>query len=103
MGTLDLDLRPTDDGAACMLSVRAQPGAKRSGVAGLWNGHLRVAVRAPAEDGRASEEVLEVLAAALGLKRSALAIVRGERARHKQVRIACPGSVVRERLLSRLP
>jgi uncharacterized protein (TIGR00251 family) len=95
-------LTSLDSGASCLLDVRAQPGAKRSGVVGTWNGHLKVAVRAPAEDGRANAEVLEVLARALGLKGAALELVRGERARLKRVRIACAADVVRARLLSQL-
>ena len=98
-----MDLRATDDGAACLLAVRAQPGAKRTGIVGTWNGHVKVAVRAPAQDGRATDEVLAVLSEALGLKRAAVTLVRGERARLKQVRIACAVEIVSERLLSLLP
>ncbi|WP_029032708.1 DUF167 domain-containing protein [Salinarimonas rosea] len=48
---------------------------------------LRVAVTAPPEDGKANAAVIALLAAALGLPRSALAIVRGETARTKTIRI----------------
>jgi len=99
---LEFTLTPLDDGAACTLSVRAQPGARRSGVVGTWNGKLKIAVRAVAEDGRANEELLEVLAQALGLKTAALTLLRGEHARIKQVRIACASELVRVRLLSQL-
>ena len=58
----------TSDGRASRLLVRAQPGAKRSGLAGLWNDHLKVAVRSPADAGRANEELLEVLAEELGVR-----------------------------------
>ncbi|MBL8801711.1 MAG: DUF167 domain-containing protein [Planctomycetes bacterium] len=86
------------DEHACRLSLRAQPGARRSGVVGLWNGHLKVAVRAPAEDGRANEELLSVLAEALELPRRALTLERGAQARLKQVSIAAPRSQIAARL-----
>src|SRR6185295_2071340 len=37
----------TSDGRGCFLSVRAQPGARRTGAAGAWNGMLKVTVAAP--------------------------------------------------------
>jgi uncharacterized protein (TIGR00251 family) len=86
------------DEHACRLSLRAQPGARRSGVVGMWNGHLKVAVRAPAEDGRANDELLSVLAEALELPRRALTLERGAQARLKQVSIAAPRSQVAARL-----
>jgi uncharacterized protein (TIGR00251 family) len=90
------------DSGSCALAVRAQPGAKRSGLAGLWNGHVKVAVRAPAEDGRANDELLAVLAGALELKPKELALVAGERARLKRVRVARSATIVRERLIRAL-
>lgn len=82
--------------------MRAQPGARRSGVSGLWNGRVKVAVRAPAQDGRANEELLAVLAEVLGLPRRALQLERGERAQLKEIRIEAPRSVVETRLLAAL-
>lgn len=102
MSEPEFALTPLDGGAACVLAVRAQPGAKRSGVVGTWNGHLKIAVRARPEDGRANEELLDVLARALGLRPAALSLLRGEHARLKHVRIACASDVVRARLLSQL-
>jgi uncharacterized protein (TIGR00251 family) len=86
------------DGASCRLFVRAQPGARRSGVVGPWNERLKVAVRAPPDDGRANAELLELLAARLGLRARELALARGERSRDKEIAVPLPASVVRERL-----
>jgi hypothetical protein len=91
-------LELSGDEHACRLSLRAQPGAKRSGVVGTWNGCLKVAVRAPAEYGRANEELLAVLAEALELPRRALTLERGAQARLKQVAIAAPRSEIAARL-----
>lgn len=84
--------------AGCTLAVRAQPGAKRSGVAGLWNGHVKIAVRAPAEDGRANSELLEELARALAIKPAELELIAGARSRSKRVHIAREAAFVRARL-----
>lgn len=70
---------------SCALVVRAQPGAKRSGLVGLWNGRLKIALRSPAQAGRANEELIEVLADLLGLARKSLCLKSGERNRLKEV------------------
>ncbi len=51
---------------------------------GEW---LRVRVTAPPEAGRANEALIAVLAAALGIAKSRVRIVRGHTARTKQVEI----------------
>lgn len=82
----------------CALEVRAQPGARRSGVSGTWNGKLKVAVRAPAESGRANAELVLVLASALGLERSGIELSRGEHGRIKVFSLALPALEARRRL-----
>ena len=67
-----------------LLPVRAQPGARREGVVGEQNGALKVAVQAPAEDGRANKALVEVLREALGLKRSQVELISGAASRDKR-------------------
>jgi hypothetical protein len=67
------------------LSLRVTPGASRDALVG-WQGdvlHLRVAV--PAQRGKANEAILRLLAAALGVERQRLRIVRGATSRQKVV------------------
>src|SRR5438094_707685 len=73
-----------DHAEGCVLPVRAQPGARRSGVQGEQNGALKVAVTAPPEDGRANQSLLEVLREALGLKRSQVELLSGQTSRDKR-------------------
>lgn len=87
----------------CRLWVRAQPGARRSGLVGVWNHALKVAVRAPAQDGRANDELLESLAAVLGLRPRDLELDRGATARDKQILVPLDLPRVRELLLAALP
>jgi uncharacterized protein (TIGR00251 family) len=67
-----------------LLPVRAQPGAKRSGVKGEQAGALKVAVTAPAQDGRANVALVDVLRETLGLKRSQIELAAGATGRDKR-------------------
>lgn len=75
------------------LALRVQPGAGRDQVVGLVADAtgavaLKLKIAAPPEDGRANAAVLALLAKALGLPKSALSLVKGERDRGKVVAIA---------------
>lgn len=94
----NIDLAPADEGRACLIPVRAQPGAKRSGICGVWNGYLKVAVCAPPEKGRANADVLAIIAALFGLRAGALELVSGHRSRLKKVLIGTDPESVRRRL-----
>jgi uncharacterized protein (TIGR00251 family) len=72
----------------CILPVRAQPGARRAGVQGEQAGSLKVAVTAPPEDGRANKALIEVLRAALGVKRSQITLLSGQSSREKKLLIS---------------
>lgn len=72
-----------------LLRVRVQPRASRAGIAG-WrpDGALGVRVTAAPVDGRANAAVGALLAEALGVRASAVEIVRGATGRDKYVRVA---------------
>jgi uncharacterized protein (TIGR00251 family) len=83
--------RPTwlaEGSAGLELSVHVRPGAARSAVVGLHGDALCVRVAARPVDGAANRELLRVLAEALGVPRSALALRRGARGRDKRVQVA---------------
>lgn len=94
----ELELRSAEQGRATLLPVRAQPGARRNAVAGLWNGRLKLAVSAPSADGRANEKLRALLAESLGLRPSSVELVRGHSSRSKVFRIALPPEETRARL-----
>lgn len=77
-----LHLESTPDGL--ILPIQAQPKARRNGVTGAHAGRLRVAVTAPPEKGKANKAIVQVLAAALNLKRSQLSIVAGTTSSQKK-------------------
>lgn len=71
------------------LQLHVQPGAASSGWAGRHGpSALKLRLAAPAQQGKANRACIDFLAAAAGLPRSAIQIVRGERSRDKRVRIA---------------
>lgn len=76
------------DEARVELTVRVHAGARRTRVR-ADRGRLRVEVTAPPERGRANRAVVEAVAAALGVRRSAVEIVAG--ATHRDKRIAVRG------------
>src|SRR5216683_5560311 len=78
-------IRITDHAEGCMLSVRGAPGARRASVQGELADALKVAVTAPAQDGRANQAILESLRKSLGLKRAQLELIAGETSRNKTV------------------
>jgi hypothetical protein len=76
------------DGTLTLL-LHVQPGAARSGWAGLHGAAaIKLRLAAPALDGKANRACVDFLARAAGVPRSAVRILRGERARDKRVQIA---------------
>ena len=93
----------TDHAEGCVLPVRAQPGARRTGVQGEQAGALKVAVTAPPQDGRANEALAEVLREALGLKRSQVELFAGATSRDKRFLVrGVSAAHLRERIASLL-
>jgi uncharacterized protein (TIGR00251 family) len=69
--------------------VRLTPRGGRDAITGLRDDGVVVArVSAPPVDGQANEALCRLLAKALGVPRSAVAVVRGQTARDKVVRVA---------------
>jgi uncharacterized protein (TIGR00251 family) len=69
------------------LTIRVQPGARRSEVVGPHGDALRVRVSGPAVDGKANAELIRFLAEHLGLPRAAVTITRGHTSRTKVVHV----------------
>jgi hypothetical protein len=74
-----------DSGVAFVVHVT--PRARRPGVGGCHAEALRVQVGAPPSDGLANAAVVEALAKALGVRRSAVVLDPGSRNRRKRVRV----------------
>ncbi|HLG43162.1 MAG TPA: DUF167 family protein [Planctomycetota bacterium] len=70
-------------GVRILVKVHAQAGRDR--IEGVQAGRVKISVAAAPEKGKANQAVLKLLAAALGVPRSALTIVSGEASREKSV------------------
>jgi uncharacterized protein len=78
--------------------VRAHPGASRTGAE--WDGEvLHVRIRARAIEGAANRALIQAVADTLGVRRSAVSLVAGERSRNKLFEVAGldPTSLIRLR------
>jgi uncharacterized protein (TIGR00251 family) len=81
-----LELRPDGDGV--LVPIQVVPRARRSELQGLVAGRLKLRVAAPPAGGAANAACLELLAELLGVRRSAVTLVRGGAGRLKLVRVA---------------
>ena len=84
-----------------IVRLRVQPRASRDEIVG-WRepGVLAVRVTAPPVEGDANRAVEALLARALGLRPSAVSVVRGQRGRDKLVRVTALSSADIERRLA---
>jgi hypothetical protein len=73
--------------ASCTLELKTIPNAPRDEIVGWLGAALKVKVHAPALEGRANDALLEFLADKFGLPRRAVTLVRGDKSRHKVVRL----------------
>lgn len=69
------------------LDVLVQPRASRAKLGPIHDGRLKIAVTAPPVDGEANAAVIELLAKALGIARSAVEVIAGESSRRKTVKL----------------
>ena len=93
----EVALRETDDGVT--LPVRAQPRARKNAILGVRQNAIRVAVTAPAEDGRANQAIIKLLSDKLSVPRRQVELLQGTRSRDKVFLIrGIDQQMVRQRL-----
>ncbi len=80
------------EGAAILLTLHVQPGAKRSEVSGLHGDALKIRLAAPPIEGRANEALLRFIAELFEVPLRNVELLRGAQSRHKMVKIT--GSAV---------
>ena len=69
------------------ISVTVKPNAKHADITPLSDTEFRVAVPAPAQDGKANEALIEILAGYFGVPKSTITILRGHSARKKLIEL----------------
>lgn len=70
------------------INVKAVPGASRSRIVGWLGDHLKVAVAAPPEGGKANKAICALLAEVLGVKAQDVQVVAGGSSPRKRVFVA---------------
>ena len=75
----------TETPEGVILNVRAQPRSSRSGIDGLIGDAVKVRIRCAPVDGKANKELIETLADAFGLPKSAVEFKSGETSKTKRI------------------
>ena len=70
------------------LSLKVTPNAGRNEITGFTDGVLHLKIKAPPVKGKANRELIDFLSRALGVKKSAITIVRGQTSRNKTIAVA---------------
>lgn len=72
----------------CTFYVKAHPGASASKIRSmLADESVKIDIAAPAEHGKANQELIHLLSEEFGVDKSTITIVSGATARHKLIRI----------------
>ena len=82
------------------LKVRVIPNAKKTAFSGEREGELVLRLNAPALEGKANKAAIEFISGYFGVPKSAVALVSGEKSRHKIFQIVGLNSSDLERKLA---
>jgi uncharacterized protein (TIGR00251 family) len=85
-------------GSIVSLNVKARPGYRENAILGVHGAELVVAVRAPAEKGRANAEIARVLSRILRIPRCEVVLKRGATSTHKIFHLPLDVSFVLEKM-----
>ena len=89
----------TEANGGVTFSVRVVPRSSRNQIVGVEGGELKIKLTAPPVEGAANSALIEFVAKWLGVRRSAVSIVGGDKARNKIVRVS---GVTREQVLRKV-
>jgi uncharacterized protein (TIGR00251 family) len=89
----------TEVNGGVTFSVRVVPRSSRNQIVGVEGGALKIKLTAPPVEGAANAALIECVAEWLGVKRSAVSIVSGDKARNKIMRVS---GVMREQVLRKM-
>ncbi|MBF0381161.1 MAG: YggU family protein [Magnetococcales bacterium] len=68
-----------------LLAVRVQPRSSRDKIVGMQGELVKIALRSPPVDGAANKALCQFIAKEVGVAKGRVAVVRGQKAREKQV------------------
>lgn len=79
-----VEITETTDGI--VFSVHVQPRASRNELCGEHDGAIKLRLTSPPVEGAANQLCVEYLAKLLGVAKSKVSIIAGEKSRHKTIR-----------------
>ncbi|KXW56895.1 DUF167 domain-containing protein [Ferrovum sp. PN-J185] len=82
------------------LMVYVQPGASKSELSGLFDGNIKIRLKAPAVEGQANKALIDFLAEHLDLPKKDIEIVSGMQSRLKRVKFYKSSPKIHQLLLS---
>lgn len=82
---IEIPYRRTANGIT--IEVKVEPRSSRREIAGVLGSVLKVKLTAPPVEGAANEQLIEIIAGALGVRKSDVRIVRGSSSRLKVVEV----------------
>jgi uncharacterized protein (TIGR00251 family) len=88
------------DSQGTRLAVKVTPNAGRNEITGFKEGILQVRIGAPPDKGKANKELTDFLSERLGVKKSAISIIKGLTSRSKVLAIA---GISHEEVIKRIP
>jgi uncharacterized protein len=78
----------TEANGGVTFSVHVVPRSSRNQIVGVEGGALKIKLTAPPVEGAANAALIEFIAKWLGVRRNAVSIVSGDKARNKIVRVS---------------
>jgi uncharacterized protein (TIGR00251 family) len=89
----------TEARGSVTFAVRVVPRSSRNQITGVEGGALKIKLTAPPVEGAANAALIEFIAEWLGVRRSVVSIVSGDKARNKLVRV---NGVTREQVFRKV-
>ena len=74
------------DGTGSLIDIKVVPGSSKTRIAGLLGDSIKVNVAAAPEKGKANKELIKYLSKNLGVPKSSISIVSGEKDQRKVLR-----------------
>jgi len=99
----DTELNAKETKAGIVVRLHVQPRAKRCEVAGMHDGALKIKVTAPPVENAANRAVIDFLSKFLGVSKSSLQLLAGDKSRDKVLQISGLSLTDFQAKISRLP
>lgn len=78
----------TEKGGCIFINIHLQPRASKNEIAGIHGDSIKLRLTSPPVDGAANSHAIEFFAKKLGVQKSRITIVSGEKSRHKTLKVA---------------